>query len=236
MTKKKYILIFITFFLLLALCLFLFTFGLYFKENNLNLFILFMICAIIVFIASIIFIVINYKKLIIYEKNKLSEKMKHIDFIYFDSSISDKDCIDKLLFNGYKKIKDDFFHKEVEVDCGDGGFYSNYYSKIVHVDGIVDTSDLLVGFTKGLITYNFAYFFIEENIEQNLEMLKKYIKETVIDVKVHRYGYKCFFVPIIFTNNKIYYIEAGSFISEYKTSVTEALRVLGINEANCRRG
>lgn len=62
MTKKKYILIFITFFLLLALCLFLFTFGLYFKENNLNLFILFMICAIIVFIASIIFIGINYKK------------------------------------------------------------------------------------------------------------------------------------------------------------------------------
>ena len=107
MTKKKYILIFITFFLLLVLCLFLFTFGLYFKENNLNLFILFMICAIIFFIASIIFIGINYKKLIIYEKNKLSEKMKHIDFIYFDSSISDKEHHHKihLLHHGVQPFR-----------------------------------------------------------------------------------------------------------------------------------
>ena len=36
-----------------------------------------------------------------------------------------------------------------------------------------------------------------------------------------------FFTPIIITDERIYYLKVGSFISEYKHGVVEGLRVLG---------
>ena len=86
---------------------------------------------------------------------------------------------------------------------------------------------LLEQFSKGMTTYNIGYIFVRENIDHNLDVLKNYIKETVVDVETNRYRYNKFFTPIIITDEKIYYLKVGSFISEYKHGVVEGLRVLG---------
>ena len=90
----------------------------------------------------------------------------------------------------------------------------------------VDIATLLEQFSKGMTTYNIGYIFVRENIDHNLDVLKNYIKETVVDVETHRYRYNKFFTPIIITDEKIYYLKVGSFISEYKHGVVEGLRVL----------
>ena len=70
---------------------------------------------------------------------------------------------------------------------------------------------------------------LDKNIETNLEALKNYIKETVLDVETHRYGrFKKFFTPIIITPNKIYYLKAGSFMNEYRMALREGLHVFSI--------
>ena len=78
-----------------------------------------------------------------------------------------------------------------------------------------------------MTTYNIAYIFIGGNIEENIEKIRNYIKETILDVKMHAYRYKNFFVPIIVTNDRVYYVEeAGIFMDTYKFGIVESVRVI----------
>ena len=228
MTTKKYILTFIVFFLLLAAFPMLFFLGLSLKEDSITSFYVLATVACVSLISAITFIVLNYKKLVAYDSVKIKNKIQNLDFSIIESSVTANELREKLKACGYTQTTESSFHKKVENDVGDGGIVvSHYYAALLQINMTVDIATLLEQFSKGMTTYNIGYIFVRENIDHNLEMLKNYIKETVIDVETHRYRYNKFFTPIIITDERIYYLKTGSFISEYKHGVIEGLRVLG---------
>ncbi len=207
----------------------LFYFGLNYKETNTDIYYAFEIAAVISFVSGIIFIACNFKKLILYDAQRLSEKIKKMDFSVIDMSINEDELSEKLQSCGYSPVKRKFYKRTVEAEAGDGVVWLYYYAAVIESDKNIDIPKLTEKFTKGLTTLNIGYVFINENFESNLDALKNYITETIVDVDVHRYSYKKFFSPIIICNGKIYYIKAGSFISEYKKGIEEGLRVLNFD-------
>ncbi len=230
MTTKRYILTYIILVLLMLMFLILFFLGLSFKEKNSSGFLILLICSLVDLVFTIIFLKVNYKKLNVYEQKRISEKIENIEFSSVDILINYDYCYNKLIAFGYRKNSNDILYKKVEIDCGDGSFFNEFFAKLVYVNEMVDINEYLMGFNKGLTTYNIVFLFIEKNIEENLEILKKYIKETIVDVDTYRYKYKSFFAPIIISNNKMYYLKAGSFISEYRIGVNEVIKIFEINE------
>ena len=68
---------------------------------------------------------------------------------------------------------------------------------------------------------------MKKSVDENIEIIKNYIKTTILDVKVHPYKYKKFFVPILISNNKCYYVkEKGIFMNTYQFGVVEGMRIL----------
>lgn len=226
MTTKKYVLSFIVFALLLVLVLFLLFLGLSVKETSDVAFYVLVAGSCMSLIAAIVFIVVNYKKLVAYDMYKLDRKISNLDFSVIDMSISESELCDKLIKSGYK-IKEEIFHKVADENCGDVQVVSHYYAKIHKSNGTVDIERILEHFNKGMTTYNIGYIFINGNAEETIEAIKKYIKETILDVKMHAYRYNNFFAPIIIANNRIYYVkEAGIFMDTYKFAVIEGVRVV----------
>ncbi|MBE6595123.1 MAG: hypothetical protein E7644_04930 [Ruminococcaceae bacterium] len=225
-TTKKYVLTFVIFALLLVLTMFLLFSGLFIKEQSEFAFYTFIVCSCICLIVAIIYIAINYKKLINYDINKINKKIANLNFSIFDISISESELYDKLTKCGYK-IKKGIFHKEVEENCGDGSIVNRYCVIINKTNELVDIQAILEHFSKGMTTYNIGYIFVNENIEENIEIIKKYIKATILDVKVHPYKYKHFFVPIVIANDKIYYIkESGILMNMYGFGVVEGVHII----------
>jgi len=228
MTTKKYIFTFVLFFILLAAAPILFFCGLSLKEDLITSFYVLATVACVSLISAITFIAINYKKLVAYDSVRIKNKIQNLDFAAIEYSVTANELIEKLKTRGYAKIAENIFHRKIEDDVGDGGIVvSHYYAALLQINMTVDIATLLEQFSKGMTTYNIGYIFVRENIDHNLDVLKNYIKETVVDVETHRYRYNKFFTPIIITDEKIYYLKVGSFISEYKHGVVEGLRVLG---------
>ena len=226
MTTKKYILTFIVFFLLLAATPILFFCGLSLKEDSIISFYVLVTVSCVSLISAITFIAINYKKLVTYDSVKIKNKIQILDFATIEYSVTANELIEKLKTRGYAKIAENIFQRKIEDDVGDGGIVvSHYYAALLQINMTVDIATLLEQFSKGMTTYNIGYIFVIENIAHNLDVLKNYIKETVVDVETHRYNK--FFTPIIIPDERIYYLKVGSFISEYKHGVVEGLRVLG---------
>ena len=226
MTTKKYVITFIVFALLLVLASSLFFGGLFIKEHSSVAFYILIAFSCLCLIFAIIFIAINYKDLVNYDFKKLNKKIDNLDFSIIDISISESELRSKLIRDGYTNTKE-IFHKIFEENCGDGHVVNHYYATILKTNDIVDIQGLLESFNKGMTTYNIGYIFINGNVEENIEIIKNYIKETILDVKIHAYKYKNFFVPIIITNDRIYYIkEDGIFMDTYKFGVIEGVRVI----------
>lgn len=226
MTTKKYVITFIIFALLSVLTLTLFFGGLFIKEHNLIAFYILIAFSCISFVFSIIFIAINYKELVNYDIKKLNKQIDNLDFSIIDISISESDLKSKLIGYGYTNTKD-IFHKVVDENYGDGNIVNHYYATIHKTNEVMDIQDILKSFGKGMTTYNIGYIFINENVDENIEIIKNYIKATILDVKVHPYKYKKFFVPILINNNKVYYIkEKGIFMNTYQSGVVEGMRII----------
>ena len=226
MTPKKYVLTFGVFALLLLLTIFLLFDGLLIKEQSEFAFYVFIACSCICLIVAIVYISINYKKLINYDINKINKREANLNFSIFDISISENELYDKLTKCGYK-IKKGIFYKEVEDNCGDGSIVNRYCVIINKTNELVDLQAILEHFSKGMTTYNIGYIFVNGNTEENIEIVKNYIKATILDVKVHPYKYKNFFVPIVIANDKIYYIkESGILMKMYGIGVVEGARII----------
>ena len=227
MTTKKYILTFVIFFVLLATAPILFFLGLSFKENSAPIFYVFATIACISLISAITFIAHNYKKLVSYDVNRIENKFKTLDFSIIEESVGESKIYEKLKNHGYTKNAENMFHKKVEEDVGDGGIVvSHYYAAIFQSDKIIDVQDLSDKFNKETVGYNIGYIFLNKNIDSNFEMLKQYVKEVFINECTHVYKRKKFFVPIIISDEKIFYLKAGSFMSEYRHGLSEGLRIL----------
>ncbi len=228
MTTKKYILTLVVFLLLLAAVPTLFFLGLSLKEDSIVSFYLFATVACVSLISAIIFITINYKKLVAYDSIKIKTKIQNLDFTAIEYSVTENELCEKLKTCGYAPKTENIFHRKVETDVGDGGIVVNhYYAALSQINVTVNIATLLEQFSKGMTTYNIEYIFVRDNVDRNLDMLKNYIKETVVDVETHRHRHDNFFIPIVITDEKIYYLKAGAFISKYKHGVSEGLRVLG---------
>ena len=225
MTTKKYILIYAAFLFMLALCPVLFFVGCYFKETNTLLFYILIILSLFSLTSAIILIISKYKKLISYEVKRIKKKINDLDFTSIETSVTKNEIINRLISNGYKFINAEILYKEVEENCGDGDIILRYCAKLITVENELNLEQCLDGFNKGLTNYNIGYVFIDGNLEENLHLLKEYIKDTIVDVEVHRYKYKNFFVPIIISENKIFYLKGGSFISEYKTALKAGTQI-----------
>lgn len=226
MTTKKYVITFIIFALLLVLTLSLFFSGLFIKEHNSVAFYILVVFSFISLAFAIIFIAINYKELVNYDVKKLNKKMDNLDFSIIDISISESDLKSKLIGYGYTNTKD-VFHKVVDENCGDGNIVNHYYATIHKTNEVIDIQEILGKFGKGMTTYNIGYIFVNGNVEENMEIIKNYIKATILDVKVHPYKYKNFFVPILISNNKVYYIKEKSiFMNTYQFGVVEGIHTL----------
>ena len=225
MTTKKYVLIVITFALLLVLSPALLFIGIILKETNIYLFYILLITSIISFISAIIFIVMNYKKLLSYDQKRISNKIENLDFSVVNININEECLISRLHRNGYR-YDEKIYYKKVAGDRYD----QYYYTFILNVKDNFNYNEYLCVLDKGFNIHNIGFIFIVDNDERILKQVKEYIKNTIIDTQTKSYKYKKFFVPIIILNDSIYYFEykTGIFLTKYRQALDEVLKILGI--------
>lgn len=230
MTTKKYVLIVITFALLLVLSPALLFTGIILKETNIYLFYILLITSIISFISAIIFIVMNYKKLLSYDQKRISNKIENLDFSVVNININEECLISRLHRNGYR-YDEKIYYKKVAGDRFDEYSYDQYYyTFILNVKDNFNYNEYLCVLDKGFNIHNIGFIFIVDNDERILKQVKEYIKNTIIDTQTKSYKYKKFFVPIIILNDSIYYFEykTGIFLTKYRQALDEGLKILEI--------
>lgn len=230
MTTKKYVFTFIVFTILLVLSSTLLFIGIILKETNIYLFYILLITSIISFISAIIFIVMNYKKLLSYDQKRISNKIENLDFSVVNININEECLISRLHRNGYR-YDEKIYYKKVAGDRFDEYSYDQYYyTFILNVKDNFNYNEYLCVLDKGFNIHNIGFIFIVDNDERILKQVKEYIKNTIIDTQTKSYKYKKFFVPIIILNDSIYYFEykTGIFLTKYRQALDEGLKILGI--------
>ena len=217
MTTKKYVFTFIVFTILLVLSSTLLFIGIILKETNIYLFYIFLITSIISFISAIIFIVMNYKKLLSYDQKRISNKIENLDFSVVNININEECLISRLHRNGYR-YDEKIYYKKVAGDRFDEYSYDQYYyTFILNVKDNFNYNEYLCVLDKGFNIHNIGFIFIIDNDERILKQVKEYIKNTITDTQTKSYKYKKFFVPIIILNDSVYYFEykTGIFLTKY---------------------
>ena len=230
MTTKKYVLIVITFALLLVLSSALLFTGIILKETNIYLFCIFLITSIISFLSAIIFIVMNYKKLLSYDQKRISNKIVKLDFSVVNININEECLISRLHRNGYR-YDEKIYYKKVAGDRFDESSYNQYYyTFILNVKDNFNYNEYLCVLDKGFNIHNIGFIFIVDNDERILKQVKEYIKNTIIDTHTKLFKIKKFFVPIIILNDSVYYFEykTGIFLTKYGQALDEGLKILDI--------
>ena len=230
MTTKKYVFTFIVFTILLVLSSTLLFIGIILKETNIYLFYILLITSIISFISAIIFIVMNYKKLLSYDKKRISNKIENLDFSVVNININEECLISRLHRNGYR-YDEKIYYKKVVGDRFDEYSYDQYYyTFILNVKDNFNYNEYLCVLDKGFNIHNIGFIFIVDNDERILKQVKEYIKNTIIDTQTKSYKYKKFFVPIIILNDSVYYFEykTGIFLTKYSQALDEGLKILEI--------
>ena len=230
MTTKKYVFTFIVFTILLVLSSTLLFIGIILKETNIYLFYILLITSIISFISAIIFIVMNYKKLLSYDQKRISNKIENLDFSVVNININEECLISRLHRNGYR-YDEKIYYKKVVGDRFDEYSYDQYYyTFILNVKDNFNYNEYLCVLDKGFNIHNIGFIFIVDNDERILKQVKEYIKNTITDTQTKSYKYKKFFVPIIILNDSVYYFEykTGIFLTKYGQALDEGLKILDI--------
>lgn len=230
MTTKKYVFTFIVFTILLVLSSTLLFIGIILKETNIYLFYILLITSIISFISAIIFIVMNYKKLLSYDQKRISNKIENLDFSVVNININEECLISRLHCNGYR-YDEKIYYKKVVGDRFDEYSYDQYYyTFILNVKDNFNYNEYLCVLDKGFNIHNIGFIFIVDNDERILKQVKEYIKNTITDTQTKSYKYKKFFVPIIILNDSVYYFEykTGIFLTKYGQALDEGLKILDI--------
>lgn len=230
MTTKKYVFTFIVFTILLVLSSTLLFIGIILKETNIYLFYILLITSIISFISAIIFIVMNYKKLLSYDQKRINNKIENLDFSVVNININEERLISRLHHNGYR-YDEKIYYKKVAGDRFDEYSYDqHYYTFILNVKDNFNYNEYLCALDKGFNVHNIGFIFIVDNDERILKQVKEYIKNTITDTQTKSYKYKKFFVPIIILNDSVYYFEykTGIFLTKYGQALDEGLKILDI--------
>lgn len=230
MTTRKYVFTYIVFTILLVLSSTLLFIGIILKEANIYLFYILLITSIISFISAIIFIVMNYKKLLSYDQKRISNKIENLDFSVVNININEECLISRLHRNDYR-YDGKIYYKKVAGDRFDEYSYDQYYyTFILNVKDNFNYNEYLCVLDKGFNIHNIGFIFIVDNDERILKLVKEYIKNTITDTQTKSYKYKKFFVPIIILNDSVYYFEykTGIFLTKYGQALNEGLKILDI--------
>lgn len=230
MTTKKYVFTFIVFTILLVLSSTLLFIGIILKEINIYLFYILLITSIISFISAIIFIVMNYKKLLSYDQKRISNKIENLDFSVVNININEECLISRLHRNGYRYDEKIYFKKVAGDRFDEYSYDQYYYTFILNVKDNFNYNEYLCVLDKGFNIHNIGFIFIVDNDERILKQVKEYIKNTITDTQTKSYKYKKFFVPIIILNDSVYYFEykTGIFLTKYGQTLDEGLKILDI--------
>ena len=225
MTAKKYVLTIIAFAAMCLSSLALFIVG-YELSPHTHIFYLF---SALCFLSSIVVIVCNHKKLVVYEINKLDEKIKSADFSVIEMAVDESKLREKLNRHGYQEITENMFHKKVEDTDGPS---DHYYAALFRADEITDVRGFAEAFDndRKTLACNIGYIFLKKNTDVSLSILKEYVKEILIETAAHPYKRRKSFAPIVIADEKIFYFKFGSFLNEYRRSLSAGLRVLQKNK------
>ena len=228
MNAKKYVLAWIIIFVLTIAVLSLFACGLRFKETSPAVFYTLIISACVSLISEIVFISCNHKKLVAYEVNNIEKKTEALDFSSLEMSVNENILQEKLKNHGYKKVAENMFHKKItDSDCGD----QHYFAAIFKAEKITNMQGFAKAFSKKFsVASNIGYIFLERNVDSSFEAAKRSIKEYLIDKCAHPFRQRDFFVPIVISDGKIFYLQAGARLSEYRHGLSEGLRILRQNK------
>lgn len=212
MLRKQYIFIFTVFACFNAATLILFC--LWLEKRLLP----FLLASFIAFASGIVYIALNRKKLVVYEVSRIENKFKTLEFSVIEEPV--RMLYEKLIKHGYVKTTENTFHKKVEYDGG----VSHYFVSVFHENGIFDVQKF--PFSKETAASYIGYIFLDGNVEDNLETLKQYIKDRFIHERAHVHKRKRYFAPIVIADQKIFYLKVGSFLDDYRHSLSEGLRIL----------
>lgn len=228
MTTKKYVLTIIIIAVLCLSILALFFAGYPFKEQSPHIFYVFTALSTLCFLSLIVFIGRNRKKLIAYEVDKLESQINATDFSVIKISVDENMLPEKLKNHGYKKLTENMFHKKItDGDCRD----DHYFAAIFKTKESTDMQVFSKTFPKKFpVAYNIGYIFLEGNVDNSLEVVKRFIKEYLIDKRAHPFRQRDFFVPIVISDEKIFYLQAGSRLSDYGIGLSAGLRIFRQNK------
>ncbi len=177
----------------------------------------------VAFLSGIILIIVKRKRLTTYEV----ERVKSVNFMIYPHRMTEEDVWQRLIIQKYKEKSANIFRKVTEDSEGGKTYHDITFTKTQadfeeHVEKY-DPSD----FTHPL-TYDICFVFLKNATCEQLEFFDNFIKENIIKNEYTSFLKLPFPVPIIITENEIYYMKTGDFWGSYRSALHEALQVLGI--------
>lgn len=164
---------------------------------------------------------LNWKKIRTYEKNRDVQKLYDEQLTVLNVFIEKEALIEKLLNNNYKKINKYQFYKIIEDNHGEVSFDWEYNVLVIDQNNgdTIYLKSYLDFIKKSSNTINLAFIFINENKEESLSILEKYIREAVKDTILHPFKYKKYIYPFIICKDNIYFLKYSQR-SHYKTGLS----------------
>ncbi|HAR57620.1 MAG TPA: hypothetical protein DCR62_02625 [Acholeplasmatales bacterium] len=227
MTKKKYIIKWVIFFILffIVCASFLTTFIL--KLQNVDEVLIFLICALFFLIVTIFYYITNRKHFKEYEITKVYNKYSNITFEVEKIDVNFETIKNNLLDNKFIRRTNNYYKKVYEDNNGDAciTIVTNVFVfENTNFDEIYDI--VINSIEKNLTDINIVYIFLDNFNEVQRKKVLDYIKENVIDVELHTYRFKKYFCPIVISNNEVFYYSKVSFGNNYKTHIKNGINYL----------
>ena len=177
---------------------------------------------IVLILLSFLVLLLNFKRMRLFEAERITSKIDQKvqgGFEVLEMPISVDELQNKLLKCRYKQIAHSVFQKKINDGDGDDRYY-----RIFLLEDIVamDFEGWLEYFEAGWDRHNLAFLFWQDATEENMQALKEYLRQTAIQVSLHRFRCKKFYVPLVIAQGKIYYIKLPCF----GTCIAEAKRIL----------
>ncbi|MBQ9777970.1 MAG: hypothetical protein IJW22_03495 [Clostridia bacterium] len=172
--------------------------------------------------ASFGVLLLNFKRMRAFEVKKIMQKIYQkfqAGFEILEMQLSVGELPSKLLKCQYKQIAHGVFQKR--ISDGDNG---DRYYRVLLLENVtaMDFEGWLEHFEAGWDRHNLAFLFWQDATEENMQALKEYLRQTAIQVSLHRFRCKKFYVPLVIAQGKIYYIKLPCF----GVCIAEAKRIL----------
>jgi len=141
--------------------------------------------------------------------------------------MTEDDVWQRLITRKYKEISANIFRKVTEDSEG-----GKTYHDITFIKTQADFEEYAEKYNPSAfthpITYDICFVFLKNSDGEQLEFFENFIKENIVKNEFNSFLKLPFPVPIIITENEIYYMKAGNFLESYNFALHEALQILEI--------